>query len=71
MAEGSDLEKSEAPTPKRLSEARAESVRQALVAKGIDGARIEVAGYGEHDKAVETEGAVEANRRVAIRVSAR
>jgi outer membrane protein OmpA-like peptidoglycan-associated protein len=55
----------------RLSEARAESVRQALVAKGIDGARIEVAGYGEHDKAVETEGATQANRRVAIRVSAR
>jgi len=55
----------------KLSTARAESVRQALIARGVDGARIEAEGYGGTHAVEETAGAAQSNRRAAIRVIAR
>ncbi|HTR56289.1 MAG TPA: OmpA family protein [Kofleriaceae bacterium] len=55
----------------KLSQDRADSVKQALVAAGIDPTRIDVEGYGETRPAEPTAGSSQANRRVAIEVTAR
>jgi len=51
-----------------LSLRRSNAVRDALVARGVDGARVSVAGRGEADNAVPTDDGVreQANRRVQI-----
>lgn len=53
-----------------LSQRRADAVRQALVDKGIDGARITAVGYGETQPVAsnETEDGREYNRRVEMRI---
>ena len=55
-----------------LSAARAESVRAAMVARGIDGQRIESVGRRESDPIAsnETEGGRAQNRRVEIEIRA-
>jgi outer membrane protein OmpA-like peptidoglycan-associated protein len=53
---------------RQISQARADSVRQALIDKGIDGARIQAKGYGEANPLNATQAEDEANRRVAIRI---
>ena len=50
-----------------LSQARADAVRKALIADGIDGARIEARGYADTSP-VDPGADVEANRRAAIQV---
>ncbi|HET6789657.1 MAG TPA: OmpA family protein, partial [Aquabacterium sp.] len=54
-----------------LSERRAEAVRQALLTRGVDSARVSVRGYGE-DHAVadnDSSGGRQLNRRVEIVLS--
>lgn len=53
-----------------LSKERAESVRQALIDKGVDASRIEAKGYGETNLLDKNDAKAEANRRVAVRVVA-
>jgi OOP family OmpA-OmpF porin len=56
-----------------LSQHRAESVRQYLIGKGIDGERLSARGYGEAEAIAsnDTEEGREANRRVEIKVQPR
>jgi outer membrane protein OmpA-like peptidoglycan-associated protein len=55
----------------QLSERRAAAVRDALVARGIDAARIETAGYGEARPIAgnDTPGGRQQNRRIEVVVS--
>jgi outer membrane protein OmpA-like peptidoglycan-associated protein len=55
----------------KLSTARAESVRDALVQHGVAADRIEAEGYGEQHQRQPSSGAEQANRRAAIRVMER
>jgi outer membrane protein OmpA-like peptidoglycan-associated protein len=55
----------------QISQARADSVRKALIAKGVDGSRIKAKGYGEADPITDTKAADESNRRVAVRIATR
>lgn len=57
----------------RLSQARADNVKAAIVAAGIDGARIETEGYGiAHPVATnDTEEGRAQNRRIALKVTAK
>jgi len=55
---------------REVSQERADSVRQALIDKGVDAKRIEAKGYGEENLVQETEAASEVNRRVAVRIIA-
>ncbi len=55
----------------KLSAARAQNVRQALIAEGVEGARIKVEGNGEQRKAEPTTGAAQPSQRVAIRITSR
>jgi len=52
-----------------LSQKRAESVRNQLIAQGIDGARITTKGYGSTMPKVGTDAADAANKRVEIKVT--
>ena len=54
-------------TNQTLSQARADTVRQELIARGVDGSRIESKGFGEQHP-VEPGMDVQANRRAAIEV---
>jgi outer membrane protein OmpA-like peptidoglycan-associated protein len=58
-------------TNQQLSERRANAVRDALVARGIDAARIETAGYGEARPVADNDvpGGRQQNRRIEIVVS--
>lgn len=58
------------PYNKRLSQSRAESVRQYLITGGIDGRRLEAKGYGEEQPIADngTEEGRARNRRVEMRV---
>jgi outer membrane protein OmpA-like peptidoglycan-associated protein len=51
----------------KLSQKRAENVKQMLIDKGVNADRIEAKGFGEMDKVDDTPGPAEANRRVAVR----
>jgi len=55
----------------KLSEARADSVKSQLVARGVAGARLTTEGYGEEDPAGDnsTESGRAENRRVALQVT--
>jgi K(+)-stimulated pyrophosphate-energized sodium pump len=55
----------------KLSQARADSVRTALIGQGVDGARVEARGYGTQHQVESTSGASQANRRASIRVLSR
>ncbi len=55
----------------RLSQARAEAVMQAIVAKGVESARLEAEGYGDQHPVADngTEEGRQKNRRVSVRVT--
>jgi outer membrane protein OmpA-like peptidoglycan-associated protein len=55
----------------RLSQERADAVRQELIDQGVDADRIVAKGYGEEQPAEQTSDEVQANRRVAARVTER
>jgi outer membrane protein OmpA-like peptidoglycan-associated protein len=55
----------------RLSQARAEAVRAALIERGVTADRIAAEGYGERHQLQPSSGAEQANRRAAIRVTSR
>jgi OOP family OmpA-OmpF porin len=56
---------------RQISKARADSVRQALIDKGVDASRIVAKGYGEAHPIKATRAQEEANRRVAVRIAER
>jgi outer membrane protein OmpA-like peptidoglycan-associated protein len=56
---------------RQISKARAESVRQALIDKGVEASRIVAKGYGEANPIKATRAQEEANRRVAVRIAKR
>jgi outer membrane protein OmpA-like peptidoglycan-associated protein len=55
----------------RLSQARAENTRQAIIAQGVDASRIEAEGYGaQHPVATnDTDQGRQQNRRIDVRVT--
>ncbi|HEY5925839.1 MAG TPA: OmpA family protein, partial [Kofleriaceae bacterium] len=55
----------------RLSKERADNVRQAMIDRGVESARVTAKGYGEQDPAETTSGESAANRRVVVRVMKR
>jgi outer membrane protein OmpA-like peptidoglycan-associated protein len=61
----------DAAANQRLSQARAENTKQAIVAQGIDASRLEAEGYGpDHPVASnDTEQGRQQNRRIDVRVT--
>jgi outer membrane protein OmpA-like peptidoglycan-associated protein len=56
---------------KKLSQQRANAVKDALVEKGIDASRLKAKGYGEKNPVEASDSETDANRRVAVRIVAK